>query len=148
MYDCYSEWIAQNNNLVVTYNFHFNVALPLSDISRNHLTAIHSFINSIVTLKIIRVICPLTQVTLTLELKGGSTLTNGIAGTTVATVVLTPNSKDIEMGSCARVNVQFSRLLVDPLESCTLFVWTNVVSDTVSTGGGSCQVILSPPEWK
>ena len=76
--------------------------------------------SAVVTLKIIRVICP--QVTLTLELKGGSTLTNGVAGTTVATVILTPNSKDIEMGSCARVNVQFSRLLIDPLESCTLLV--------------------------
>ena len=48
---CHHVWLllwmnSINNNLVVTYNFHFNVALPLSDISRNHLTAIHSFINS------------------------------------------------------------------------------------------------------
>ena len=95
--------------------FHF---LALAEV----ISQLYTPSSAIVTLKIIRVICPLTQVTLTLELKGGSTLTNGVAGTTVATVILTPNSKDIEMGSCARVNVQFSRLLVDPLESCTLFV--------------------------
>ena len=46
MHDCYSEWTAQNNNLIVTYNFHFNVALPFFGISRSHLTAIHSFISS------------------------------------------------------------------------------------------------------
>ena len=68
--------------------------------------------SAVVTLKIIRVICPLTQVTLTLELKGESTLTNG--GTTVATLEL-PSSKDIKTGSCARVNVQFSRLLIPPI---------------------------------
>ena len=68
----------------------------------------------IVTLKIIRVICPLTQVTLTLEVKAETTLTNDVNGITVAT--LEPSSsKDIEAGSCARVNVQFSRLLIDPL---------------------------------
>ena len=71
--------------------------------------------SAVVTLKIIRVICPLTQVTLTLELKGECTLTNGVDETTVATVVPRSNSKDIEMGSCARVNVQFSLLLIDPL---------------------------------
>ena len=43
---CYSERIAQNNNLVVTYNFHFNVALPFFGISSTHLQAIHSFISS------------------------------------------------------------------------------------------------------
>ena len=46
MHDCYSEWRAQNNNLVVTYNFHFNVAHPYFGISSTHLQAIHSFISS------------------------------------------------------------------------------------------------------
>ena len=46
MHDCYSEWTAQNNNLVVTYNFHFNVALPYFGISSTHLQAIHSLISS------------------------------------------------------------------------------------------------------
>ena len=35
-----------NNNLVVTYNSHFNVALPYFHISSSHLTAIHPFISS------------------------------------------------------------------------------------------------------
>ena len=70
--------------------------------------------SAVVTLKIIRVICPLTQVTLTLELKGENTITNGVDGTTVATLERS-NYKEIETGSCARVNVQFSRLLIDPL---------------------------------
>ena len=35
-----------NNNLVVTYNSHFNVALPYFHISGSHLTAIHPFISS------------------------------------------------------------------------------------------------------
>ena len=70
--------------------------------------------SAVVTLKIIRVICPLTQVTLTLELKGETTLTNGDDGITVATLERS-NFKVIEMGSCARVNVQFSRLLIPPI---------------------------------
>ena len=70
--------------------------------------------SAVVTLKIIRVICPLTQVTMTLELKGETTLTNDVDGTTLATLERS-NFKDIERGSCARVNVQFSRLLIDPL---------------------------------
>ena len=70
--------------------------------------------SAVVTLKIIRVICPLTQVTLTLELKGETTLTNGLDGTTVTTLEIS-NFKDIETGSCARVNVQFSRLLIPPI---------------------------------
>ena len=56
------------------------------------ITQLYTPSSAVVTLKIIRVICPLTQVTLTLELKGENTLTNG--GTTVAT--LEPSSsKDI-----------------------------------------------------
>ena len=70
--------------------------------------------SAVVTLKIIRVICPLTQVTLTLELKGENTLTNDVDGTTLATLERS-NFNDIKRGSCARVNVQFSRLLIDPL---------------------------------
>ena len=70
--------------------------------------------SAVVTLKIIRVICPLTQVTMTLELKCETTLTNDVDGTTLATLERS-NFKDIERGSCARVNVQFSRLLIDPL---------------------------------
>ena len=70
--------------------------------------------SAVVTLKIIRVICPLTQVTLTLELKGENTITNGVDGSTVATLERS-NCKEIETGSCARVNVQFSHLLIDPL---------------------------------
>ena len=70
--------------------------------------------SAIVTLKIIRVICPLTQVTLTLELKGENTLNNDVDGTTLATLERS-NFNDIEMGSCARVNVQFSRLLIPPI---------------------------------
>ena len=70
--------------------------------------------SAVVTLKIIRVICPLTQVTLTLEVKAAATLTNGVDGTIVAT--LAPSScNNTETGSCARVNVQFSRLLIDPV---------------------------------
>ena len=70
--------------------------------------------SAIVTLKIIRVICPLTQVTLTLELKGENTLNNDVDGTTLATLERS-NFNDIEMRSCARVNVQFSRLLIPPI---------------------------------
>ena len=87
--------------------FHF---LTLAEV----ISQLYTPPSAIVTLKIIRVICPLTQVTLTLELKGENTLTNGVDGTTVATLERS-NSKDIETGSCARVNVQFSRLLIDPL---------------------------------
>ena len=87
--------------------FHF---LALAEV----ISQLYTPSSAVVTLKIIRVICPLTQVTLTLELKGETTLTNAVDGTTVAT--LEPSSsKDIETGSCARVNVQFSRLLIDPL---------------------------------
>ena len=68
----------------------------------------------VVTLKIIRVICPLTQVTLTLEVKGESTLTNDVDGTIMATLP-SPSCNNTEIGSCARVNVQFRRLLIDPL---------------------------------
>ena len=68
--------------------------------------------SAIVTLKIIRVTCPLTQVTLTLEVKGCVTMTSGAAGAIVAT--LTPSScKSTEMGSCARSNLHFSLLLLD-----------------------------------
>ena len=70
--------------------------------------------SAVVTLKIIRVICPLTQVTLTLELKGENTLNNDADGITLATLERS-NFNDIEMGSCARVNVQFSRLLIPPI---------------------------------
>ena len=35
-----------NDNLVVTYNNHFNVAPPHFHISSSHLTAIHPFISS------------------------------------------------------------------------------------------------------
>ena len=70
--------------------------------------------SAVVTLKIIRVICPVTQVTLTLELKGETTLTNDVDGTTLATLERS-NFNNIERGSSARVNVQFSRLLIDPL---------------------------------
>ena len=68
----------------------------------------------VVTLKIIRVICPLTQVTLTLEVKGENTLTNDVDGFIPATLS-PPSCNDTERGSCARVNVQFRRLLIDPL---------------------------------
>ena len=68
----------------------------------------------VVTLKIIRVTCPLTQVTLTLEVKGCVTVTSGVAGAIVAT--LAPSScKSTAMGSCARLNLQFSLLLIDPI---------------------------------
>ena len=70
--------------------------------------------SAIVTLKIIRVTCPLTQVTLTLEVKGCVTLTSGVDGAIVATVA--PLScKSTEIGSCARSNLQFSLLLLDPI---------------------------------
>ena len=70
--------------------------------------------SAIVTLKIIRVTCPLTQVTSTLEVKGCVTVTSGAAGAIVATVA--PLScKSTEMGSCARLNLQFSLLLLDPI---------------------------------
>ena len=84
--------------------FHF---LALAEV----ISQLYTPSSAVVTLKIIRVICPLTQVTLTL---GENATTNGVDGTTVAT--LEPSSsKDIETGSCARVNVQFSHLLIDPL---------------------------------
>ena len=70
--------------------------------------------SAIVTWKIIRVTCPLTQVTLTLEVKGCVTVTSGADGAIMAT--LTPAScKSIEMGSCARLNLQFNLLLLDPI---------------------------------
>ena len=77
------------------------------------ISQLYSPSSAVVTLKIIRVICPLTQVTLTLELKGENNITNGVDGTIVA-ILEGPNSKEIVAGSCSRVNVQFSRLLIDP----------------------------------
>ena len=69
---------------------------------------------AVVTLKIIRVTCPLTQVTSTLEVKGCVTVTSGADGAIVAT--LAPSScKITEMGSCARLNLQFSLLLLEPI---------------------------------
>ena len=67
-----------------------------------------------VTLKMIRVTSPLTQVTLTLEVKGCVTVTSGAAGAIVA--ILAPSScKSTAMGSCARLNLQFSLLFLDPI---------------------------------
>ena len=67
-----------------------------------------------VTLKIIRVTCPVTQVTLTLEVKAWVTATDDVNGTIVATLE-PPSCKDIEAGTRVRLNVQFSGLLIDPV---------------------------------
>ena len=93
------------------------------------------------TLKITRVTCPLTQLTLNLEVKTGFGLTIPLDDT-VATPEL-PNCKDLNtrLNPCWRVNLQFSTWSLDPSWSCMLFVWTKVWSVTVSTGGGSDQVI-------
>ena len=70
--------------------------------------------SAVVTLKIIRVTCPLTQVTLTLEVKGCVTVTCGVDGAIVATLA-SSSCKSTAMGSCARLNLQFSLLFLDPI---------------------------------
>ena len=81
-------------------------------------TAVNKQLNTpssaVVTLKIIRVTCPLTQVTLTLEVKGCVTVTSGADGAIVATLA-SSSRKSTEMGSCARLNLQFSLLFLDPI---------------------------------
>ena len=62
----------------------------------------------------IRVKCPLTQVTLTLEDKAWATVTDDVDGVIVAKPE--PSiCKSTKTGSSAKLNVQFSRLLSDPV---------------------------------
>ena len=46
MYAYVTQWTLQNNNLIVTYNGHFNVTLPYNSRSISQLTAKYSFISS------------------------------------------------------------------------------------------------------
>ena len=71
--------------------------------------------SAVVTLKIIRVICPLTHVTLSLEVKTEAILTNDVDDGTIAATATPSSCNNTETGSCARVNVQFSRLLIPPI---------------------------------
>ena len=43
---CVTQWTVQHNNLVVTYNSHFNLALPYMSRNSSQLTAKYSFISS------------------------------------------------------------------------------------------------------
>ena len=93
------------------------------------------------TLKIIRVTCPLTQLTLNLEVKTGFRLTTSLDDTVATPEPSNCKVTNTRLNPCSRVNLQFSALSLDPSWSCMLFVWTKVWSVTVSTGGGSDQVI-------
>ena len=96
-----------------------------------------------VTLKIIRVACWATQLTLNLEVKDALVAASPVDGIMLPTEV--PSSlmvTKIRLSSLVRLNSQFKWTLVDPLRSFVLFVWTNEGSVTVSNGGGSNQVTL------
>ena len=67
-----------------------------------------------VTLKIIRVTRPGTQVTLTLEVKAGLTVALPLGCSTLATTLASSNSIDTTASCWVRLNLQFSCLFVDP----------------------------------
>lgn len=93
------------------------------------------------TMKITRVTCPLTQLTLNLEVKTGFGVTTPLDDTVATPEPSNCKVTNARLNPCSRVNLQFSTLSLDPSWSCMLFVWTKVWSVTVSAGGGSDQVI-------
>ena len=100
------------------------------------------------TLKIIRVTCPLTQLTLNLEVKSGFGVTTPTDDTVATPEPSNCKVTNTRLNPCSRVNLQFSGSSVDPSESIILFVWTKLWSVTISTGGGSDQVIPCAPALK